>query len=38
MPPESHMKHDISLTVNGDTYSLSVEPWRTLKRSTCART
>ena len=24
------MKHDISLTVNGDTYNLSVEPWRTL--------
>ncbi len=24
------MKHDISLTVNGDTYDLSVEPWRTL--------
>ena len=24
------MKHDISLTVNGDTYTLAVEPWRTL--------
>ncbi len=24
------MKHDISLTVNGDTYHLAVEPWRTL--------
>lgn len=24
------MRHDISLTVNGDTYSLSVQPWRTL--------
>jgi carbon-monoxide dehydrogenase small subunit len=24
------MKHDISLTVNGDTYNLAVEPWRTL--------
>ncbi|WP_319408200.1 (2Fe-2S)-binding protein [uncultured Desulfosarcina sp.] len=24
------MKHDINLTVNGDTYHLSVEPWRTL--------
>ena len=24
------MKHDISLTVNGDTYNLAVEAWRTL--------
>jgi carbon-monoxide dehydrogenase small subunit len=24
------MKHEISLTVNGDTYTLAVEPWRTL--------
>ena len=24
------MKHDISLTVNGDTYHLAVEAWRTL--------
>jgi carbon-monoxide dehydrogenase small subunit len=24
------MKHDIRLTVNGDTYTLAVEPWRTL--------
>jgi len=24
------MKHDIRLTVNGDTYCLAVEPWRTL--------
>ena len=24
------MNHDISLTVNGDTYHLSVAPWRTL--------
>jgi carbon-monoxide dehydrogenase small subunit len=24
------MKHDISLTVNGDTYALAVEPWWTL--------
>lgn len=24
------MRHDISLMVNGDTYSLSVQPWRTL--------
>lgn len=24
------MKHDISLTVNGDTYRLAVEAWRTL--------
>jgi len=24
------MKHDIRLTVNGDTYHLAVEPWRTL--------
>ena len=24
------MKHDIHLTVNGDTYHLAVEPWRTL--------
>lgn len=24
------MKHDIRLTVNGDTFALSVEPWRTL--------
>ena len=24
------MKHDICLTVNGDTYTLAVEPWRTL--------
>ncbi len=24
------MKHDISLTVNGDTYTLAVEAWRTL--------
>ena len=24
------MKHDISLTVNGDTYTLTVEAWRTL--------
>jgi len=24
------MKHDIHLTVNGDTYCLAVEPWRTL--------
>jgi aerobic carbon-monoxide dehydrogenase small subunit len=24
------MKHEISLTVNGDTYNLAVEPWRTL--------
>ncbi len=24
------MKHDICLTVNGDTYALTVEPWRTL--------
>lgn len=24
------MKHEIILTVNGDTYSLAVEPWRTL--------
>jgi len=24
------MKHDITLTVNGDIYHLAVEPWRTL--------
>lgn len=24
------MKHQINLTVNGDTYTLSVEPWQTL--------
>ncbi|MDX2452925.1 (2Fe-2S)-binding protein [Desulfosarcina sp.] len=24
------MRHDISLTVNGDTYNLTVEAWRTL--------
>ncbi len=24
------MKHDISLTVNGDIYRLAVDPWRTL--------
>ena len=24
------MKHDIRLTVNGDTFALAVEPWRTL--------
>ena len=24
------MKHDIRLTVNGDTYCLAVDPWRTL--------
>jgi carbon-monoxide dehydrogenase small subunit len=24
------MKHEIRLTINGDTYSLAVEPWRTL--------
>ena len=24
------MKHDICLTVNGDTYNLTVDPWRTL--------
>jgi carbon-monoxide dehydrogenase small subunit len=24
------MKHDITLSVNGDTYSLAVNPWRTL--------
>ena len=24
------MKHDIRLTVNGDTYNVAVEPWRTL--------
>ena len=24
------MKHDITLTVNGDTYNLAVEAWRTL--------
>lgn len=24
------MKHEISLTVNGDTYALAVDPWRTL--------
>jgi len=24
------MKHEIRLTVNGDTYCLAVEPWRTL--------
>ena len=26
------MKHDIKLTVNGDTYSLAVDPWRTLNQ------
>ena len=24
------MKHDITLTVNGDAYRLAVDPWRTL--------
>jgi aerobic carbon-monoxide dehydrogenase small subunit len=24
------MKHEITLTVNGDTYSLAIDPWRTL--------
>jgi carbon-monoxide dehydrogenase small subunit len=27
---ERFMNHDITLTVNGDTYHLSVAPWRTL--------
>ena len=26
------MKHDIKLTVNGDSYSLAVDPWRTLNQ------
>lgn len=26
------MKHDIKLTVNGDTYSLAVDPWQTLNQ------
>jgi len=24
------MKHDIELTINGDTYAVAVDPWRTL--------
>lgn len=27
------MKHTITMTVNGDTYSLAVEPWRTLNET-----
>ena len=26
------MKHDIQLTVNGDSYSLAIDPWRTLNQ------